>query len=465
VLAAGATLLTARSWAQVSGVNSDIRVAIAGVRGKGSHALRQFHGSPGARIVALCDPDRQVLAGAREWIEGQGVPVQTYVDVREMLENDDIDAVVVTTPNHWHALITIWACQAGKDVYVEKPASHSVWEGQRMVEAARAYNRIVQNGTQNRSDPGLHEAYAWLREGHLGKILLARGFCYKRRDSIGKVSSPQEVPAHIDYDLWVGPAPMKPLMRKSLHYDWHWVWDTGNGDVGNQGVHELDIARWFSGADCLPTSVISVGARLGYDDGETPNTQLVYCDYPDVPVLFEVRGLTVEPGSSSMSHYRGVRIGNVIECENGYFAGGYAYDHEGNRLKQFGRDGGGGHVANFLKAVRSRKMSDLNADVREGHLSAALAHVGEISHRLGRESSPAEVAERIRAVPAAMEAFDRMKEHLEAHAIDLDRDRVIEGAVLTMDPQTERFTGDRSREANALLRQTYRPPYVVPEKV
>src|SRR5205807_7292226 len=239
----------------------------------------------------------------------KGTPVQTYTDVRKLLENKDIDVISTATPNHWHSLITIWSCQAGKDVYVEKPVSHNVFEGRQCVEAARKYNRIVQAGSQGRSNGAQREAFAWIKEGHLGKIKIARGLCYKRRPSIGKVDGPQPIPSQIDYDLWCGPALKLPLTRKKLHYDWHWVWNTGCGDLGNQGIHEMDVARWFLGAMELSPRVFSVGGRLGYvDDGETPNTMVIYHDYPTAPLIFEVRGLPDKPGSKNMDQYKGASI-------------------------------------------------------------------------------------------------------------------------------------------------------------
>ena len=463
---AGASVLPATSCARVVGANGDIRVAVAGFRRQGSRHIQIFDAMKGVRVVALCDPDRQVLERETARFRDKGRPVAAYTDIRKLLEDDSIDAISTASPHHWHALMTVWACQAGKDVYVEKIASHSVWEGRKMVEAARKYGRIVQVGTQKRSDPGVAEAVRWLHEGNLGKILLARGFCYKRRGSIGKVTTPQGVSERIDHDLWTGPAPLRPLMRRHLHYDWHWFWDTGNGDLGNQGIHEMDICRWFSGATEGPPRVISVGGRFGYDDdGETPNTEFAFHDYADIPVLFEVRGLPMRPGSRAMPHYKGIRVGNVIDCEGGYFAGGWAYDNKGKKIRSFKRDGGGSHFANFIKAVRSRKPSDLNAEILQGHLSAILCHTGSISHRLGQESTPEGVLERIQSHPPAAESFERMKQHLTANAVDLGKTPPVVGAWLQFDPKKELFVGPCASEANAMIRHEYREPFVVPENV
>ena len=272
--------------------NEEIRVAVAGVRGRGRNHIGGFRGISNVKVVALCDPDREVLAREVKACEDRGESVDGVVDFRELLDRDDIDVIAIATPNHWHALMTIWACDAGKDVYVEKPVSHNIFEGRQMVNAARKHDRIVQTGTQSRSSHGIRDGIAWLRDGNLGAIKFARGTCYKPRQSIGKVGGPQDVPSHIDYDLWTGPAPMKPLTRRNLHYDWHWVFDTGNGDLGNQGVHQVDLCRWALGESGLPPRVGSIGGRLGYDDdGDTPNTQIILLDYDAAPLIFEVRGL------------------------------------------------------------------------------------------------------------------------------------------------------------------------------
>src|SRR5438876_9852138 len=270
--------VTAESSASVSvgGANGDIRCAVVGFHGRGQSHIQDLRGLKGVRLVALCDVDSKVLERGVASCESAGQKVQGYTDVRKLLENKDIDVVTFATPNHWHSLGSIWAVQAGKDVYVEKPVSHNVWEGRQLVNAARKYNRIVQAGTQSRSSHGIKEAIAWLKEGHLGKIRVARALCYKPRARIGKVSAPHDPPPSVDYDLWSGPAPKTPLMRTKLHYDWHWVWPTGNGDLGNQGIHQMDIARWFLSEPELSPRVFSIGGRLGYvDDGQTPNTQII----------------------------------------------------------------------------------------------------------------------------------------------------------------------------------------------
>jgi len=458
---------SASAVARVEGANSDIRYAVVGFNGRGKNHLDEMPQVKGTRLVALCDVDRDILDKELQRRKDQGGQIEGYTDIRKLLENKDIDVVTFATPNHWHALGAIWAVQAGKDVYLEKPVSHNVWEGGQIVAAARKYNRIVQTGTQSRSSTGIAEAIQWVRDGHIGKILRARGLCYKRRPSIGKVEGPQPVPTSIDYDLWCGPAPKEPLMRKKLHYDWHWVWPTGNGDLGNQGIHEMDVARWALGEQQLSPRIISVGGRLGYqDDGTTPNTLVVYHDYKPAPLIFEVRGLPSSEGSSKMDKYKGVEIGIVVDCDGGSMViGNYGsasvLDTNDAVLKKF--EGSTSHFANFIEAVRSRKYTDLHADILEGHLSSALCHTGNISYRLGQHHSPMEIREAIKGDNDLAETVARMEEHLGANKVDLEKSPATLGALLSMDPTTERFIDNR--EANQLLTREYRAPFVVPEKV
>ena len=454
--------------------NEEIRVAVIGLRGRGRPHINGLHGLPDVRVVALCDVDEQALASAAKPFTERGEEVETFTDLRRVIERDDIDVIATATPNHWHALITIWACQAGKDVYVEKPVSHNVWEGRQMVRAARKYERIVQTGTQSRSSSGVTDAIAWIQAGNLGAIKLARGTCYKPRMSIGKVEGPTPVPEHIDYDLWTGPAPLVPLMRKNLHYDWHWVFDTGCGDLGNQGVHQMDMCRWAIGAQALPRAVISAGGRFGYDDdGNTPNTQMILLDYEPAPIVFEVRGLPRDEaareggwGGGAMDRIKGMAIGVTVECERGYltipnYSQAFAYDEQGEQIQAW--KGGGDHFANFIAAVRSRETADLSADILEGHLSSALCHVGNASYLVGTRKAPEEFRASTRGSGPARESYDRMCAHLDANGIDPKQVEPIGGAFLDIDPETERFVDNEA--ANTLLTRVYRKPFVVPEEV
>ncbi|NLP10262.1 Gfo/Idh/MocA family oxidoreductase, partial [bacterium] len=270
---ASRSVLAASRYRQIIGVNEDVRVGIIGIRSKGAQHIEEFYKIPGVRVVALCDADLDILHRETDKFSSRKEPVAAYQDLRRLLDDPQIDAVAIATPNHWHSLAAIWACQAGKDVYVEKPVSHTVREGRKLVEAARKYNRIVQAGTQNRSDTGFREAIEFIRQGHIGKILYAHGVWYKERTSIGRVTQPQPVPASVDYNLWTGPAKMQPLMRRRLHYDWHWFWEYGDGEMANIGVHQIDDCRFALNLNHYPKRLWSLGGRFVFDDdGETPNT-------------------------------------------------------------------------------------------------------------------------------------------------------------------------------------------------
>ncbi len=480
-LAAGSGLMAvpasayAKPFSKIISANDTINVAVVGLRGKGSQHIQLFHELAGVRVTALCDVDSDILNREVDIFKARKEKVKTYTDYRKLLEDKDVDAVVIATPNHWHSLMGIWACQAGKDVYVEKPISHNVWEGRKLVEAARKYNRIVQAGIQSRSDPALLEVLDYLQQGDLGKIIVVYGVCYKRRESIGKVAGPQPIPKTVNYDLWSGPAPLVPLKRSRFHYDWHWQWDYGNGDIGNQGVHHMDQARRVLGKNTLLKRVMSIGGRFGYDDdGETANSQVAIFDYDPVPLIFEVQGLPLKKNSTAMGHLKGVRRGVVVKCEDGYFAGGsgggWVYDNKGNKIKQFSSSGGERHNENFIDAMRSRNAKDLNGEILEGHISAALSHMANISYRLGQSSSPEVIKEAVKSQqPAALESLERFQDNLSANLIDLTKEDAFLGPWLEIDSNKEKFVdnGDYSisRWANDLLTRQYREPFVVPEKV
>ncbi|MDI9432530.1 MAG: Gfo/Idh/MocA family oxidoreductase [Planctomycetota bacterium] len=478
-VAAGVGLALAGPHSRVLGANDQIRVAVVGVGGQGGGHMRYFHGCEGAKLVAICDADtRQMEGKAKAFEEKEGYKLRTYTDVRKLLEDKDIDVITSATPNHWHALVTVWACQAGKDVYIEKPASYCIWEGRKMVEAARKYNRIVQIGMQKRSSEAHPAAFEWIREGHIGKIQWVRGFCYKGRGPgtngiVPGTNGPAPIPATVDYNQWCGPADMVPLHRSQFHYVWHWMWNTGNGDIGNQGPHEMDIARWALGDPGLPRHAFSIGGRFGMgetdDVGETANTQIAYFDYKPAPLIFEVRGLPRKKGDRAMDHFRGTRVGDCVQCEGGYFpcddGGGWIYDNDGKRIKQFSGRGGAGHHENFIQAVRSRKVSDLNGDIEIGHLSAALCHMANTSHRLGKKASPEEIKTTIGDNAEMMDSFNRMLEHLAANEVDLEKEPITIGPMLTMDADKEQYVGEHSELANMFLKRNYREPFVVPENV
>src|SRR5690349_1731348 len=303
------------------GANDRINVAVIGVRGRGRDHITSYAQLPEARIAGICDIDQAQIERAVAFTDKLTgyKPQKTYQDIRKLLEDKEIDAVSIATCNHWHALATIWACQAGKDVYVEKPASHNIFEGRKMVEAARKYNRMVQAGMQSRTIAHKIQAIQLLRDGAIGKVYLAKGLCFKRRKSIGH-SPDGPVPAGVDYNTWLGPAPMRPFNPNRFHYNWHWFWDTGNGDIGNQGVHEMDIARWGLGKTTLPKRVIATGGKFVYDDDqETPNTELATFEYDDVQIVFEVRGLLTN-GEGGIDFDGGNYIGNIFYGSDGYMS-------------------------------------------------------------------------------------------------------------------------------------------------
>jgi len=464
-------------WSRALGANSDIRMGIVGlgsfvkIGGKGRGDLRDFLAIPGVRVVAACDCDTAHLEPVVKECRDRGEQVTPYKDVRKLLDDKSIDAISIATPNHWHALITVWACQAGKDVFVQKPASHNIYEGRRMVEAAEKYHRVVQATHGTRSNGAIAAAFDYARRGNLGKALYVHGVNYKPRMSIGKVSGPQPIPASCDYGLWSGPAPLAPLMRKHLHYDWHWDWETGNGDLGNMGIHFMDSCRWAVQQPELPRRVISIGGRFGYDDdGETPNTLITFFDYEPVPIIFEVRGLPKNKAfqksgwENNMDTYHGARYGAIVRCEDGYVLSGSAYDNRGNLIKKFENDRVG-TKENFIEVVRTRKTENLYTDVIEGHLSCALLHMANISYRVGKERSSGEIREVIQGKRNLTKSFERFLAHLDANDVDLTKTPAKLGPMLEFDPQTERCVGEYSSEANQLVSRAYRKPFVVPKDV
>ena len=459
-LKSGAAAVAAMGASNAVGANDRVRVAIVGLRGRGFEHIKAYQKIPGVEIAAICDVDESVISTRLADMEALGLPKPaTFVDYRKLLEDKSIDAVSVATPNHWHALMGIWACQAGKDAYIEKPLSHSWWEGKQLVAAAAKYNRIVQHGTQSRSSIGAKEAIQHLRSGLLGAVYLSRGLCYKWRGTIGR--KPKEaVPAGVHYDLWLGPAPDRGFSQNRFHYNWHWFWDTGNGDLGNQGIHEIDTARWGLGVG-FPTKVSAMGGHVMFDDDqETPN--VLTCAYefasPNGPrrlMEFEVRhwmtnheaeigtwgkstlppaGLTPAPAAPAAKKESTIgpvsgkpgTVGNLFYGPNGYLAI-QEYETYKSWLGDKQEPGPEGHgkennFANFIDCVRSRKKEDLGAPVEEGHISCTLVHLANVSYRLGR--------------------------------------------TLNFDPAKEEVIGDR--EASQMLRDAgrgYRPGFTIPDKV
>ena len=434
-----------------------------GVNGRGkSHYGEWASNKHNTEVVLICDVDKNVGQKACDAVAKlQGRAPKYVQDIREALADTSVDFVSIATPNHWHALAAIWAIQHGKDVYVEKPVCHNISEGRRIVEAARKYNKICQTGTQSRSAGGTQQTIEYMKSGKLGDVTLARGLCYKARPSIGAKGTYQP-PTSVDYNLWCGPAPMDPLTRPKLHYDWHWVWPTGNGDLGNQGIHQMDIARWGLGVEKLANGVITYGGRFGYEDaGQTPNTEVAILDYGPKTLVFEVRGLPTKG-------VKDVKIGVIFEGTEGYavitdsYSHGTIFDKDGKVVTKF--SAGGNHFENFAKAVRSRQKDDLNADILEGFLSSSLCHLGNISYRLGQPISTSEALERLKHVKMsdnAQETLDRTVEHLSENKVQLDGKTQFQcGEYLKFDPSAEEFASND--KANAMLTREYREPFVVP---
>ena len=446
----GITFLTEPQ--RVFGANDRVRICVVGVHGQGWSHVEEYSKMKNVEIAALCDIDESVVNQRLGQMEKMKLPKpQTFVDLRKALEDKSIDAISIATPNHWHSLQASWGCQAGKDVYVEKPCSHNWFEGRQLVRAAQRYNRVVQHGTNSRSGVAIMDGVKKMREGLIGEVYLSRGLCTKWRKSIGKTPA-EPVPAGVNYDLWTGPAPMKPFTKNRFHYNWHWIWDTGNGDFGNQGIHELDLARWGLGVG-FPTKVSAIGGHFMFDDDqETPNTlNIAYqFDMPDGKrkmMEFEVRhwianheAMIGEPSfgggdvpvalgnAAEPKKRKGPQntIGNIFYGSKGYMAMN-GYDAYRTWLGEDQEPGPtaakeGNNWANFIDCVRSSKKENLNAPVEEGHISCTLLHLGNAAYRLGR--------------------------------------------TLNFDPATEQVIGDD--EANRMLRdgdRGYRAPFVVPEEV
>jgi predicted dehydrogenase len=439
-LAAGAS---PQRWSNSSrwiGANDRVRIGVVGIRGMGQSHIQGFAGLPGVEVAALCDVDENLFPEIiKKHFTDRGRPQpKTFFDLRRLYDDKEVDAITVVTPNHWHALAGIWAMQAGKHVSIEKPVCHSFFEGRKLVEAAKKYRVIVQHGMEQRSNPSAQSAVEFIQKGGLGEVYMAKGLCFKWRDTIGHFVD-EPVPAGVHYDLWLGPAPERPFNKNRFHYNWHWNWDYGNGDIGNQGVHELDVARWGLGVT-LPTRVTAVGGHFMFkDDQQTPNMLMAIFEF-DSPegiadkkkiLQFEVRGWITNreagigegrgDGASGYMVSDANTIGNLFYGSKGYMA------KDVNAWKTFmgkkleagpSGEGQGNHYQDFVNAVRANKQELAMGDILEGHYSAALVHFANISFRLGRS--------------------------------------------LKFDPGSEQFVGDV--EANSMLRRQYRAPFVVPDQ-
>lgn len=439
-IAVGGMGFSAKSYTNIIGANETVNVAVIGIHGMGQSHIREYSKLKNARVIALCDVDSNLFAErVKKLFTDQGIAKpKTYIDLRKLYEDRDVDAVSIVTPNHWHTLAAIWAIQAGKHVSVEKPCCHNFYEGQKLVEAAEKYNVIVQDGAEQRSNPCAQRMADYLHAGGLGEVYMAKGLCYKWRDTIGKTPD-SAVPSGVDYDLWLGPAPNRPFSINRFHYNWHWHWDYGNGDMGNQGVHEMDIARWGLGVT-LPRRIVSAGGHFMFDDDqETPNTQMTVFEFPNSSgegdkkkiLQFEVRHWITNREGIKSDHLKEENA-YMVSAEN--TVGNLFYGSEGFMSKSVnhwevykGRDripgdkgaGLGDHYRNFINAIIAHDQKVAKADIREGFYSCALIHLGNIAYRLGRS--------------------------------------------LDFDPDNMKFVNDP--EADAMLTREYREPFVVPDRV
>jgi len=445
-----------------------VRMAVIGVNGQGRGHVAEVRRVPGVELVAICDCDPSAYVRlCEQQFKNELRPPEYVPDIRHLLDRRDIDAVTIATPNHWHAVMAVWAMQSGKDVYVEKPCSHNVEEGRVITQWARKLGRICQMGAQSRSMTGMRETLDFVHSGKLGPVKAAHAICFKPRPSIGLVDTPTPIPPGLDFDLWAGPAPAEVPKRKRLHYDWHWTHLTGNGDLGNQNPHELDKGRWGLGKQELPKRVVSLGGRLGYvDNGDVANCQVTIFQWDDALLISDVRGLPfktpVTYGLKGPQPFTGAC--NVWYGTEGFavapnYMSGAAFDYDG---KQLGAWSGGSyrdHFANFVAAVRSRRHGDLHLDIEDGHLSSALAHLGNVSWALGETVSAGTRPTLAADDPRVAATWESFEGYLADNPIDFDVTKLKLGRELTIDPKAERST---DAEANRLFSREYRKGYELP---
>jgi predicted dehydrogenase len=484
-LAASAAVAVAPRFGQAQSANEKFGVAVVGAGGRGGSHIAAWLGDPRTEILYIVDVDEDAGAKRCAAVEKQQGKRPKFVkDMRKAFDDKSVDLISTATPNHWHALCGVWAMQAGKDAYIEKPVCHNIAEGSALIAAARKYEKICQVGTQCRSAKACQDAVAFIADGGIGEVNFSRALCYKRRKSIGALGD-YPVPSSVDFNFWSGPAPYTDprVTRSRFHYDWHWQRLYGNGDSGNQGPHQTDIARWGLGVDTHPNSVITYGGRLGYqaerndpnyvDAGDTANTEVSIFDYGKKCIVFETRGLDVSNSADEelnrlFGSTKGNKIGVVFYGSEGYvvqrtYSHCVAYDKDFNVIKEF--KGGENHFGNFLDACVSRKVEDLNADVREGHLSAAISHLGNISYYIGEHNTVSidEVRQAVKGIKSLDDnalTLERTVQHLKDNKVDLNKYPISLGPHLKFDPEREVFPD--SDEATAMCSREYREGFVCP---
>ncbi len=485
-LTAGTILTTTAQRTSAVAPNDKLGVAVIGVNGRGGEHLREFMNDKRVEIRGIVDIDEYAANQKADMVAGvQGKRPTIYSDMRKAFDSKDIDAISTATPNHWHALCGIWAMQAGKDAYIEKPVCHNITEGRALIETAKKYGRVAQTGTQCRSSKAIIDAFAFMNEGGIGEVKFARGLCYKRRKSIGALGD-YPIPATVDFDMWSGPAvfTQPKVTRKSFHYDWHWQRLYGNGDLGNQGPHQTDIARWGLGLTEHPKQIISYGGRLGYqaerkdpnyvDAGDTANTCVSIYDYGDKCIVFETRGLDVDDSADTeinrlMGYSRGNKVGVIFYGSEGYivqesYGHCLAYDKDFKIIKEF--HGGTPHFKNFVDVCFDRKVDQLNASMTEGHLSAAISHLGNISYYLGEKNHVTTdelrtAIGKVKSLDDNLATLERTVKHLQDNQVDLDKYPLSLGPMLTFDNETEKFVDNPA--ADQYLTREYRPGFEVPQ--
>jgi predicted dehydrogenase len=458
----GRSLLASRHLSPSETVN----IGMISCGGRAMMLADRFSQVEGVNIAGLCDPDASRVEAAKAIYP----KAQTWADLRDLLKSDSIDAVVIGTCNHWHCLAAIWAMEAGKHVYVEKPLSHTQWEGQQTIAAAKRYNKVCQVGTQQRSDPMQAEIKTFLHEEKgIGELNFARVNRFGRRPSIGKRATPLKIDKNVNYDLWLGPAQDQPIFRDKLQYDWHWDYNTGSGEMGNWGVHVLDDARnnIFQDKVTLPNKIFGGGGRVAWNDaGNTPNVQFAYFDTGSIPCLIALTNLADKPGSKKSPPHPGPASGYLAYGEGGVLHGqrgsAIAYDNDGKIIKKFrGNSGKLAHQKNFIEAVRANDSSSLNAPVEIGHHSTGWCNLANIAFQIGSDYSAKDA--QVVDLPQWKELNQFMSKHVAAHGINIQGDKIKLSPMLTMDPATEQFVGDHADVANPRLKREYRKGYEVPE--
>lgn len=474
-IAAAFAVSGTKASGRIIGANDRIRVGVAGIRGRGSGHINSLASMPDVDVTYLIDTDTRTFDSRLKQVQERGGNTPKCVqDVRQALDDQNLDAISIATCNHWHSLMTFWACQAKKDVYVEKPLSHNVFEGRQCVALARKNGCIVQHGTQNRGSDRWIRTAAAIASGKYGKLLVSKAYASKPRWSIG-FKEIKDPPPELDFDIWLGPAPKQPYHENIVHYNWHWFWDFGNGEIGNQGVHQMDIARWGIPGATLPKSVVSMGGRwvnstAGHpphtDQGETPNMQITVFDFGETLMIFEVLGLCGKSVSGGQPFP--AKVDNEFYLEEGKIIGGRFFPRgsdQGEALPSVETDKAPGDVfQNFIACMRSRNHELLHADVLEAHYSSALCHLGNISYRVGKQVSGNTAPAGFPDNPHVQDSLDALRANLkEAIGLDLSTATYQLGPKLEFDAAAERFVDND--EANALLTRPYRKPFEVPKVV